>query len=462
MFNHETVRYISTSSIQPSSQAAGTTRVDIVDLNPWDLKMLPFTYMQRGFLFRDNLHHQEETPVDVMNHVKNSFSQTLEYFYPLAGRLAIRKHEDDDEETAISMYIDCKNSAGAEFVSSIANITVSDLLNSSYADPFVVHECFFPLNGALCHEGQSLPLLSVQVTKLIDGIFIGCSMNHTVCDGTSFWHFIASWAAISRGDTFNRPIMERCFFNTNYPIRIPISTFQLLPKRFSHKTGPLEERVFHFQQESIAKLKTKANLEISGTSITTTISSLQVLFAHIWIATTRARKSDPNEETSFWLSIGNRSRMNPPLPEAYFGNSLQHGVATSKAGELLEKGLGWAALLLNQVIVSYDNEKVLSIWKSWVVKPSFMFTGNSPPPKNILVSGGSPRFDVYGNDFGWGKPVAVRTGRSSHYNGRIFPSRGLVEGSIDLEVCLSREIMKAVEDDIEFMDPVTILSPSSV
>ncbi|KAI3933911.1 hypothetical protein MKX01_028237 [Papaver californicum] len=471
MFNHETVRYVSTSSIQPcihpSSQAAAaaTTRVDIIDLNPWDLNMLPFPYMQRGFLFSNDMQqHQQEKPVDVMNHLKNSFSKTLDYFYPLAGRLAIRKHGDGDDETSVSMYIDCKNSTGSEFISAIADITASDVLDSSYADPCVVHQCFFPLNGALNHEGQSLPMLSVQVTKLIDGIFIGCSMNHTVCDGTSFWHFIASWAEISRGATnFDRPILERCFFDTESPIRIPISTFQLLPRRYSHKTSPFEERIFHFKQESIGRLKAKANLEISIIeSSNTTVSSLQALFAHIWLATTRARKIDPNEETSFWLSIGNRSRMNPPLPEAYFGNSLQHGVATAKAGELLEKGLGWAALLLNQVILSHSNEKILSIWDSWVVKPSFMFTGNAPPPRNILVSGGSPRFNVYDNDFGWGKPVAVRTGRSSHYDGRVIPGRGLVEGSIDLEVCLSHEIMKVIEDDKEFMDPVAILSPLSV
>ncbi|XP_026429604.1 uncharacterized acetyltransferase At3g50280-like [Papaver somniferum] len=277
MFNHETVRYVSTTAIPPCIQAE-PTKVDIIDLNPWDLKMLPFPYMQRGFLFTDDTqHHQQEKPADVINHLKNSFTKTLEYFYPLAGRLTIRNHEDDDEETSISMYIDCKNTTGAEFVSSIADITVSDVLDSSFADPCVVHECFFPLNGALSHEGQSLPLLSVQVTKLIDGIFIGCSMNHTVCDGTSFWHFIATWAEISRGATnLDRPVLERCFFNTDPPIRIPISTFPLLPQRFPRMTSPLEERIFHFEKESIARLKAKANRKISinDRSSTTTVSSL--------------------------------------------------------------------------------------------------------------------------------------------------------------------------------------------
>ncbi|RZC86126.1 hypothetical protein C5167_026800 [Papaver somniferum] len=130
--------------------------------------------------------------------------------------------------------------------------------------------------------------------------------------------------------------------------------------------------------------------------------------------------------------------MNPALPETYFGNSMLDIGAT------------------------YDNEKVLNIWKSWVARPSFILTGNSPPPKNILVSGGSPRLNVYGNDFGWGKSVAVRTGHSSHYDGKVLPGRGSLEGSIDFEVCLPREIMKAIQEDREFMDLVTILSTPSV
>ncbi|KAI8539218.1 hypothetical protein RHMOL_Rhmol09G0164400 [Rhododendron molle] len=37
-------------------------------------------------------------------------------------------------------------------------------------------------------------------------------------------------------------------------------------------------------------------------------------------------------------------------------------------------------------------------------------------PKNGLVASSSPWFDMYGNDFGWGKPVAVRSGSSNKIN----------------------------------------------
>lgn len=36
------------------------------------------------------------------------------------------------------------------------------------------------------------------MTELVDGTFIGCSINHIVVDGTTFWHFFNTWSGISR------------------------------------------------------------------------------------------------------------------------------------------------------------------------------------------------------------------------------------------------------------------------
>ncbi|KAF8712661.1 hypothetical protein HU200_028420 [Digitaria exilis] len=54
----------------------------------------------------------------------------------------------------------------------------------------------FPLNRTLGVD-VSHPVLGAQVTELADGIFIAVSLNHTVADGTTFWHFINTWSEIS-------------------------------------------------------------------------------------------------------------------------------------------------------------------------------------------------------------------------------------------------------------------------
>ncbi|KAI9071040.1 hypothetical protein K1719_046995 [Acacia pycnantha] len=94
---------------------------------------------------------------------------------------------------------------------------------------------FCPLNGSKNYEGTSKPLLAVQVTDLVDGIFIGCTINHSVVDGSSFWHFFNSWAEISRGTP---------------------TLYDIIPQ-------PPPNRVFHFTRENIVELKAKANAEVT-------------------------------------------------------------------------------------------------------------------------------------------------------------------------------------------------------
>ncbi|KAK1324162.1 putative acetyltransferase [Acorus calamus] len=71
---------------------------------------------------------------------------------------------------------------GADLTHSTAHgVSISDVLSPLYVPEFI--RSFFPLTGAINHDGHSAPLLAVQFTKLRDGVFIGC-------DSTSFRHFL--------------------------------------------------------------------------------------------------------------------------------------------------------------------------------------------------------------------------------------------------------------------------------
>ncbi|KAI3972745.1 hypothetical protein MKX01_019403 [Papaver californicum] len=464
MASQDQVHHISTSIVAPASyngSATTTTTHPRIYLTTWDLHLLIPAYIQRGLLFTKAKLQDSETICNIVSNLKTSLSQSLDHFFPLAGRLAIEKHDDDG---TTSVYINC-NSTGAEYIHAVAeHITVADILEPIYV-PSLVESSFFSLNGVMNYDGLVKPLLSVQVTELNDGIFIGCSMNHAVCDGTSFWHFMNSWSEISRSAaggkssirTISRlPILERYFLNyADRPIRLP---FSIDDERFreSHvfRTIKSEYEILHFTRETIAMLKAKANAEIGPTN-GCCISSLQALLAHFWVAVTRARHLDLNVETSYCIWIGNRTRLVPPLPQEYFGNSVHFCVATTKVGELLEKGHGWGALLLNQVIMSRDDTAIRRSWDSWLQKPVFpdraaIFQGAT------LLTGGSPRFDMYGNDFGWGQPIAVRSGIANKSDGKISVIPGLVEGSLCVEACLSPTKLMAMENDSEFVNTISI------
>lgn len=240
----------------------------------------------------------------MIEHLKASFSQTLDIFYPLAGRLSIT---ENDQDNTTSFFIDC-NGAGAQFVHAAADgVAVVDILDPVLVPDDIVYS-FFPINGVLNYQGTSNPLLAVQITELVDGIFIGLSMNHSVVDGTSFWNFFNAWSEISRcGETWHpMPIFSRQFLDGIIDLPAAKSSSFFPPVL-------LQQRVFHFSKGNIAKIKAEANSQI-GTS---KISSLQALLGHLWlcIARTECLKSCTDQETKYKVFIGMRQRLQPPLPD---------------------------------------------------------------------------------------------------------------------------------------------------
>ncbi|KAK2657509.1 hypothetical protein Ddye_010561 [Dipteronia dyeriana] len=385
---------------------------------------------------------------NVRHHNKNhNFSITIYVANEVSiGRFATIIHEDN----TTSFFIDCNNE-GAQFVHAAANgVSVADVIQPIHV-PKIVYS-FFPLNGVANYEGTSKPLLAVQVTELVDGIFIGISINHTVADATSFWHFVNSWSEISRGyECLSKPapILERWFLHDkDCPIHIPLFESEQLNNKYVPQ--PLEERVFHFSNKNIAKLKAKANAEIG----TNKISSLQSLLSHFFLYLVRNRCiHDPNQEVQFRFTIGARPRMNPPLPQQYLGNAIQGAVICLKARELLEKGHGYMAWEINKIIAMHNDETLRNLLESWTKNPKIS------SPVNLISKGmimsGSLWVDIYGNDFGWGKPVAVRTGPANKIDGLVNMFPGVEQGSIDLEASLLPQTLKGMGSDTEFMDSVT-------
>jgi hypothetical protein len=266
-----------------------------------------------------------------------------------------------------------------------------------------------------------------------------------VADGTSIWHFINSWAKMSKGclEIPKMSSFERWFpEDIQRPIRFP---FTINQQNNHHNNDNHEDnskppvRLFHFTKENIAKLKFKANLEAADTK---NISSLQAVLTHIWRSIIRSKNLDPEKEVNFVVSIGIRPRLIPPLKVDYFGNAMI-------ARDLLENnGLGKGASKMNKLIALQSDEKLKNHYENWLKTPSFFNVGKY---SETLVLGSSPRFDVYGNDFGWGKPVAVRHGGQNKEKGVISVFAGVEEGSMDLELCFPYETLEAICNDPEFM-----------
>ncbi|KAE8100138.1 hypothetical protein FH972_018065 [Carpinus fangiana] len=333
-------------------------------------------------------------------------------------------------------------------------MTISEI-HSPIDVPLVV-QSFFDHDKALNYDGHTMPLLSIQITELKDGIFVGCSMNHCIVDGTSYWHFLNSWSEIFQAEgndisLSHPPIHKRWFPDGFGPIiNLPFTHQDEIISRF--EAPVLRERVFHFSSESIAKLKAKANAEYK----TNKISSFQSLSALLWRCITRACRLPLDQITRCKLAIDNRSRMDPQLSQDYFGNSIHSVVGVATAGELLEQSLGWAAWQLHQAVVNHTNKAIHEWLDAWQQSPSIYQLAQYVDRYSIMM-GSSPRFNMYGNEFGMGKAVALRSGPANKFDGSVtsFPEyEG--GGSTDLQVCLLPNFMSALESDEEFMDAATL------
>ncbi|CAI9267072.1 unnamed protein product [Lactuca saligna] len=445
-----TVKIISDCFVKPKFVSEEAKKP--IYLSPWDLVMVNVNYIQKGLLF-----HRPETQdfsiTTFLEELKDSLSATLTHFHPLAARLATVKQENPP---SIVVFLNPENSPGARFIHSAVILTVAEILTP--VDVPVIVQSFFDHDKAIDHDGHEMSLLSIQVTELIDGIFIGCSINHMVVDGSSYWHFFNSWSEVFRSKAYKNgdlipisrpPVIQRW---------IPEGSDPILTLPFTHEDefidrsyAPLlRERIFHFSSASLSKLKGKVNSECN----TTKISSLKALSAVVWRCVTRARRLPADRETGCRLAFNNRHRLSPPLPETYLGNSIAAVRGTATAGELLDHGVGWAAWRLHEAVVNHDDKAIREFVDSWVKNP-FVYKMSRLFDANSIQMGSSPRFDMYGNEFGLGKGVAVLSGYANKFDGKVTLYEGWEGGgSMDLEVCLLPENMAAFECDEEFMNVV--------
>lgn len=441
-----------------------------------DLPMLSCHYIQKGVLLT------RPPPSfsfdDLVSSLRRSLSSTLSLFPALAGRFST--------SPAGHIYIVC-NDAGVDFVAASAkHVKVSDVLIPGKDVPLLFRE-FFVFERLVSYNGHHKPLAAVQVTELDDGVFIGCTVNHSVTDGTSFWHFFNTFADVTSGACKIKHLPDftrHTVFDSPVVLRVPPGG----PRVTFDADQPLRERIFHFSRAAITKLKQRTNNRVNGietpvkcngngdingklTTVldgylksdtnnkknhdrTAEISSFQSLSAQLWRSVTRARNIDPSKTTTFRMAVNCRHRLEPKMDPYYFGNAIQSIPTLASAGDLLSKDLRWSAEQLHRNVVAHDDATVRRGIASWESDPRLFPLGN--PDGASITMGSSPRFPMYDNDFGWGKPLAVRSGGANKFDGKIsaFPGRE-GNGSVDLEVVLAPETMAGIENDAEFMQYVS-------
>ncbi|KFK25764.1 hypothetical protein AALP_AA8G156600 [Arabis alpina] len=441
------VKVISSNIIQPGNiDQSGQAKIH---LTPSDLNLLYLDYIQRGLLFP-----KPDPKTRFISRLKTSLSTTLDTYFPFAGRLVKVNNQEDN---TVSFYIDCNDILGAKFVHAKADsVSVSDFLqpNGSVPESF---KLFFPVNGLRNIDGLSEPLLAVQVTEIKDGIFISFGYNHLVANGVSMWKFLQDWSKICLNDqqeNLLQPLILKEWFldRIDFPVHIPVSEIET--EKVIRGERLTKERVFHFTKKNISDLKAKVEVEIGSSDLK--ISSLQAVLGHVWQSIAKHGSLNREEEMRCMLAADFRQRLNPPLHKECFGNVIHNVIATASVGELQDGGLGLAALRISESLKSLTNENYTTYAENWVRNGKIpRIDVASRMGDNSLIVTSSPWFKVYANDFGWGKPIAVRAGPANGIGGKLVVFQGIEEGSIDVHAILTLSLWSDVLDDIESMQNVT-------
>ncbi|XP_050224393.1 BAHD acyltransferase DCR [Mercurialis annua] len=408
----------------------------------FDLPYLAFYYNQKLLLYKGSGEHEFD---EMVAKLKDGLGVVLQDFHQLAGKLG------KDEDGVFRVEYD-DDMDGVEVIEAVADgISVDDLTGEEGTSSF---KDLIPYNGVLNLEGLHKPLLAVQLTKLKDGLSMGCAFNHAILDGTSTWHFMSSWAEICRGSSSISvpPFLERTKARdtrVKLDLTLPPDPLSATSNGDAHPVPQLREKVFKFSESAIAQIKSKVNANPPSDG-SKPFSTFQSLAVHIWRHVTHARELKPEDFTVFTVFADCRKRVDPPMPESYFGNLIQAIFTATAAGLLTANPPEFGAAVIQKAIEAHNAKAIDERNKEWESAPKiFQFKDAGV---NCVAVGSSPRFPVYSVDFGWGKPESVRSGCNNRFDGMVYLYQGKGGGKgIDVEISLEGGVMEKLEKDKEFL-----------
>ncbi|KAM1185924.1 hypothetical protein ACFXTH_015135 [Malus domestica] len=363
--------------------------------------------------------------------IKSALSKILVHYYPFAGKLTI--------STEGKLIVDCTGD-GAVFVEAEANCEMEKIRDTTKPDPKTLGNLVHDIPGANILE---IPLLTVQVTKFTCGEFaLGLCINHCTSDGIAVMEFINSWSDTARGLPLKvLPFLDRNILKPSNPPKIEFPHDEFIQiEDISENSKLYEEELlysaFCFDPKKLEKLK-KMAMEDGVLEKCTTFKALS---AFVWRARTEALRMRPDKKTKLLFAVDGRSKLEPPVPEGFFGNAILLTHALCTAGELMENPISFAVGLVEKAVKMVTDGYMRSVVDYFEVtraRPSLAAT--------LLITTWS-KLSFHTTDFGWGEPVFSGPVGLPEKEVCLFLSHGEDRKSINVLLGLPASAMKIFED----------------
>ena len=395
----------------------------------FDLLWLRFTPVQRIFFYEFPTLRDKNTNTTLFFHsevvprLKHSLSLTLRHFPPLAGNLTW----PESSHKPIIVYTE-----GDSVLLTVAESN-ADFNRISGSEEFFEAIEYHPLVPNLAISHQRAAALAIQVTLFPNsGFSIGMVTHHAILDGKTVHLFLKSWTLTCRScapssadesSSASLPPELKPLYDRNI-IKDPAGLETIYAKHWLDLEGPNNRSLICW--EKIVKLVpsdlvrgtlklTRANIERLRQSLENNhkqekeqhyISTFTLTYAYALVCLLRAEgiignNKDEKAEIFVCFAADFRPRLDPPVPPTYFGNCLGGRAVTLETKRLVETdfGLAMAVKIIGEAIKSLEIKGVLNGAEHWLSQHS-----SAQNAARIYSTAGSPRFENYNTDFGWGKP----------------------------------------------------------
>ena len=413
MATHNSLKIVEVYRVVPLLNSQDTTTPKSLPLTFFDVLWLRFAPVQRVFFYETSI--SITTFLDsILPKLKHSLSLTLQYFLPLAGTLTWPQ----DSHKPIINYKE-----GDAVSLTVAESNANNFYHLS-SNNFVEAVEYHPLVPDLAISHEQAPVLALQVTMFSNyGLCIGITTHHAVFDGKSSTMFMKSWAHLCKNALSSSLVPDLTPSFDRMVIKDPSTIEAIYLNQLLNLDGPHNRSLKVWDKKTPPDVVrgtfelTCTNLEKLRQLITNMLeekneqqqlavhlSRLTLTCAYTWVC---LAKAEGLRDTKLHLGISAdaRPRLEPPIPGNYFGNCLTFcGVVAERNDLLGGKGVAVAAKAISDAIRSLD-DGVLSDAENWLSLFISLMTDKMADRATGIA--GSPRFELYNTDFGWGKPMKV-------------------------------------------------------
>lgn len=272
-------------------------------------------------LYYPNLENKPNNAHDFISQttqtLKQSLSQTLTRFYPLAGRL----------KDALS--IDC-NDEGVLFVVAKIDTNLSGFLEKPDPQACRTH---IPTQLSWSEPGPGSHVAMIQLNYFsCGGLAIGALFLHKIADGVTIHTFTEAWAAATRGGSVETVVSPDysapTVFLQSESLQRESYLFSIMRRYFGF--GKTVMRRYVFDASAMSKLRSEFPGDGRRPSRVEMVSALMWKYFMVASSSKKNKNNDSDNLVSLLTHIVNmRKKADPPFPGHSFGNIVWLVAATS-------------------------------------------------------------------------------------------------------------------------------------